>query len=153
MLNNYMTTAGKAYCFFKSAEEISKKGIEPAKERIRQALARMKADPDLNIPQRVRFSLYNLGELVPKLSLFIRDSKKTPLTVIAEEWKEKGADYLLKVVLPTATNRETADLAGDIFNLLYGCTEILYVNSRNIPVADIYFEQENGIYVSKLQIE
>lgn len=148
-----MKNTGKAYCFFKSSEEVSGKGTEAAKKRIRQALANMKADPEVRIPQNLRLSIYSLNELVPKLLLFTENGKKTPLTVIAEEWREKGADYLIRVVLPAATNRATADLAGDVFNLLYGCTEIPYVSSRGFPVADIYFRQENGVYTSKLQVE
>jgi len=148
-----MKNTGRAYCFFKSSGEVSGKGIGPAKKRIRQALANMKADPEVNLPQTARFSLYNLGELVPKLLLFTCDGKKTPLTIITQEWQKKGADYLLKVALPGATNKETAGLTGDVFNLLYGCTEIPYVDSQEKPIADIYFRQENGVYVSKLQID
>lgn len=148
-----MKNIGRAYCFFRSSEDVSGKGREPAKARIMQALANMKADPEARIPQSVNFSVYNLDELIPKLSLLGCDGKKTPLTVLAEEWQKKEADYLLKVVLPLATNRETADLAGDILNLVYSCTEILYIDSKEIPVTDIYFKQENGAYVSKLQIE
>lgn len=146
---------GRAYCFFKSSEEFSKRKFSRANNRLQRALKGMKADPDIlvPIPQNLRISLHRLGELVPKLSLLDCNGKKTPLTLIAEEWQKKGADYLIKAIQPASTNRKVADDLAYVFNLLYGCTEIPYVNDKGIPVADVYFRNENGIYVSKLQVE
>ena len=150
-----MNNTGRAYCLFKSSEEFSKVKFSKANNRLQRALKGMKADPDIlvPIPQNLRVSLHNLDELIPKLSLLDCNGKKTPLTLIAEKWQKKGADYLIKAVQPVASNHEVANNLGDIFNLLYGCTEIPYVDSREIPIADVYFRNENGIYVSKLQTE
>ncbi|NYZ76886.1 hypothetical protein H0O02_01065 [Candidatus Micrarchaeota archaeon] len=147
-----MNKQGKAYCFFRSSEEFSKRKFSKANNRIQRALDRMKADPDIKnpIPQSLRLSVHVLGELVQKLSFLTVDGNKTPLTIIAEEWQKKGADYVLRAVQPAATNLEVADNLGYIFNLLYGCTEMPYVDPKGMPVGDVYFRQENGIYVSKL---
>jgi len=149
-----MKNTGRAYCFFKSSEEFSKRKFSKANNRLQRALKGMKADPDIKvpIPQNLRVSLYSLGELVPKLSLLRDNGNKTPLTLIAEKWQKKGADYLLRAVQPAAANLKVAGDLGDIFNLLYGCTEIPYVDAKGIPVVDIYFKQENGLYISKLQV-
>ncbi len=150
-----MKNTGRAYCFFKSSEEFSKRKFNKAHNRLRRALDRMKADPDIKvpIPQNLRVSLHSLGELVPKLSLLRSNGNKTPLTLIAEKWQKKGADYLLKAVQPAETNFKVAGNLGYIFNLLYGCTEIPYVNAKGMPVVDIYFKHENGLYVSELRVE
>ena len=129
---------GKAYAFFKSHS--------PGK-RIRQALENMKADPEARIPSGMQFSLHVMIRTEDNLW----EADKNELAAAAQKMRKKGANYLLKSVLADATNRETADILGDIFNLIYSCTEIL--GPEKIPVADIYFKQENGVYVSKLDVE
>lgn len=132
---------GRAYGFFWS---------QSSGKRIREALRNMKAEPEVKIPEKMDFSLHHLNEVVAGLS-GIGKYEGHKLLLIAREWKGKKANYMLKSILPEATNRETADILGDVFNLMYSCTEIL--GPQNKPIADIYFRLENGIYVSKNQVD
>ncbi len=128
-------------------------------ERIKQAFHNMKADPEVMVPQNlvlavgfshtapIDASFHGLGE--PTRIFGVSDSDDLgQLLRISVEMGKKGANCVVRVHLPDATHEKAAGELGHVFNLMYGCTEIM--GDAEKPVADIYFKNEAGIYVSVL---
>ena len=145
---------GKAYGYIKTQSQVP---------RVKQAFANMKAAPEEMIPPNLGLTVAISGKRPIDSSVF-RDQEEThetfgtmdndevaQLIKISLEMGGKGANMMIIATLPESTNTETASELGQIFNLTYSCTEIL--GDSEIPVADIYFKDENGIFVSKLSVD
>lgn len=145
---------GRAYGYIKTQSQAP---------RVKQAFANMKAAPEEGIPANLGLAIAISREQPIGSSVF-RDDKETQeifgtadkdetgqLLRISLEMGGKGANMMIVATLPESTNTETASELGQIFNLTYSCTEIL--GDAEIPVADIYFKDENGIFVSKLSVD
>lgn len=112
---------------------------------IRQVLDRMKLAPDINLPRQMMFDIYETMDIREGAAILRADEH--PLIAIAQEWKGRGANFFIRCTLPGATNRHTAGWLGDIFNILYSCSPVL--GQAKNPVADVYFMDEGGGYVSR----
>jgi len=131
---------GRAYAFFQSP---------CTRERIVQALANMKAEPEMKLPRALGLEVVPLAKVCHGHPIVSEDAER-PLLGLAILWQEKKANFFMKAVLAGQTDRQVAGIVGDIFNLLYSCTEIL--GPENKPVADVYFRYGNA-YVSKLSLD
>jgi len=129
-------------------------------KRIVQAFRNMKADPEVGIPRKLDLSV-GLSQKA-HLTLSITQSGKISeifglndpedlgqLLWISVKMGIQGANCIVRAVFPDAVNKQTALELGQVFNLMYGCTEILGEIEK--PVADIYFKNEAGVYVSTLE--
>lgn len=129
-------TEGRAYGIFYSP---------CMRGRIQEALDRMKLAPDIGMPREMRFSIYEAADIREGAAILRADER--PLIAIAREWEGKGANFFIRCTLPGAGNRDTANWMGDIFNILYSCSPVL--GDFQNPIADVYFRNEAGAYVSK----
>ena len=131
---------GRAYAFFHSP---------CTRERIIQALDRMKAEPETKLPNALGLHVVPLAEVCHGHPVVSEDVEK-PLLALALQWQEKKANFFMKTALEGQTDKQVAGIMGDIFNLLYSCTEIL--GPGRVPIADIYYRIGSG-YVSKLEMD
>ena len=158
---------GRAHGFMQTGSSAS---------RIREAFGRMKADPEAKVPGDLElivgrapddrpFQAFQIAvllfenpasdesKLFDMLSQIFRVSDRNDLhrlLQISVDMEKEGANCIVQAALPNATNEKTAAELGHVFNLTYSCTEIMMVDGNENPVAtDIYFKNENGIYVSK----
>lgn len=129
-------------------------------KRIKQAFQNMKAEPEVGIPKNIDlFVGFSQTAQIDSSILQSGDSSKifgisdpddiAQLLWISVKMGGKGANCIVRATFPDAANKETALELGQVFNLMYGCTEILGEVEK--PVADIYFKNESGIYVSTLK--
>lgn len=132
---------GRAYCFFQSP---------CTTERIEKALAGMKAAPDLNLPKRLDLSVDCISAAHSALWQMGAGADGT-ISGAATLWTGKGANYVTAAALPGASNHETANVLGDVFNILYSCSPVLGDAAK--PIAEIVFRNDNGVYVSKLRMD
>jgi hypothetical protein len=142
---------GRAYGYIQTQSPAS---------RVRQAFANMKAAPEEMISEALELAVA-LSQKMPIGAAAFKGPKKAggifgtadegeiaQLVRISLEMGKQGANMIIVAALPNATHQETAVDLGQIFNLTYSCTEIM--GEAEVPVADIYFKNEMGIYVSKL---
>lgn len=121
-------------------------------KRMRQALQNMKdASEETKIPKEIEFSVFNLPEGMHKITL----DEGPELVVVIEPLIEKGANYVVKAELPGAENHVTAHELAYAFSCLYGGTELFDAENDGQAklVMDVYFKQENGVWVSKLAMD
>ncbi len=129
-------------------------------QRIVQAFQNMKAEPEVGIPRNLDLTV-GLSQKF-RITCSILQSKNFSeifglsdpddigqLLWISVKMGIDGVNCILRATFPDAANKKTALELGQVFNLMYGCTEILGEIEK--PVADIYFKNEAGIYVSTLE--
>jgi hypothetical protein len=129
-------------------------------QRIIQAFRNMKAEPEVGIPKSIDL-IVGFSQAAPiDASLFGSENHSRIFGVsdangigqllrISIEMGKKGANCVIQAIFPGALHKQTALELGQVFNLMYSCTEIL--GEAEKPVADVYFKNENGIYVSTLK--
>ncbi|MBU0527226.1 MAG: hypothetical protein ABH983_02705 [Candidatus Micrarchaeota archaeon] len=135
-----------------------KTGSSP--QRIIRAFQNMKADPEVMVPKNIDL-IVGFSQIAP-IGASIFGSKNSfgifgvsgandisQLLRISVKMGIEGANCIVRAVFPDAANKKTALELGQVFNLMYSCTEIL--GEAEMPVADIYFKNEAGIYVSTLK--
>ncbi len=146
---------GKAYGFLQT---------NSSAQRIRQAFGNMKTESDrldrsnapeserLKIPQELDIVVHAPFHETMLLQIFGADATEiSKLLRTSAGMKGESANCMVEAVLPEVTDREAAAELGYILNLMYSCTEIM--GDAEIPIADIYFRNDKGIYVSKLEVE
>jgi len=148
---NASRKVGSAYGFLKTGS---------APKRISEAFRNMKAEPEVMVPANLElivafshkvpinasfhglkgpsqvFGLDNAGDL-------------SQLLKVSVKMGEKGANCVIRAIMPEVSGEQTARELGHVFNLMYSCTEIM--GDAQKPVADIFFKNEDGIYVSTLK--
>jgi len=157
---------GMAYGFLKT---------ESSASRIKKAFGNMKAEPEVMVPRdldlcvaflRLKSASGSFGgkenrpqidvaieaDVIPHFTEMLTNIGEDPqLLEITAKMAEGCVNCIIPAILPDATNKKAADELGHVFNLMYSCTEIM--GNAEIPVVDIYFKNEEGIYVSKLDVD
>lgn len=133
-------TIGKAYAFIHSERNIT---------AIRQELNRFRLSPLSPLPRSAMLMAYPLGEF-RKGSMLILSPKECGICIPAEAWRRRGANYFLRLLLPSTAN---ADAAGVLGSCLAAESLRLEVFRREAnPLAEVYFRDDHGIYVSLSQL-
>lgn len=132
-------TLGRAYAFIRSEKSITK---------IRHELLKLKAGPSGPMPRTVMLMAYPLAE-VRKGTAVILGPRENGVYVKAEEFRKYGANYFIRLLLPTATNLDAAGTLEGCFNLEKFRLEVF--GREAAPLAETYFKDDHGVYVSMAQ--
>ncbi len=149
-MTQVQSNPGTAYAVFKCTDP------RPAPlllSRFREALENIRlASEETKIPPETGFFV---TELAPVLASLRVNGAEAELVGKIEAVERQGANYLLQASLPGSSNAIAARDLGDVINMLYGGTELFDAESsgRELLVADIFFKDERGRYVSKLELE
>jgi hypothetical protein len=121
--------------------------------RFKEALDNIKlAHEETGIPPVTEFTVLDMAE--GKTRICIDGEEGIILKV--EMLELHGANYIIRSSLPDATNAIAARDLGDVFNMLYGGTELFDAENegRSPLVMEIYFRHDvTGRYVSKMEID
>ena len=120
--------------------------------RFKEALENIKlAHEETGIPPETEFSVLDMAEGKTRICI----DNEEGLIVNVEMLELSGANFIIRSTLPYATNAIAARDLGDVFNMLYGGTELFDAENggRSPLVMDIFFKHENGLYVPKMEFD
>ena len=141
---------GLAYGVFKCSDLRPKQELSA---RLRQALENIKlASDETGIPRETQFSVFGIQE--GKVQVRV-NGETAALIEMIEVLERLGANFMIISSLPNATNAITARDLGDVFNMLYSGTELFDIEQETgiKPVMDVFFRDESGRYISKIDMD
>ncbi len=138
---------GTAYAVFKCTDP---RPVPAQVERFKEALGNIMAvHEETMIPPETSFSVLT----VPEAKVAFRGEGALVEHICRMEGE--GAGLVIRSSLPGAPNVDAARDLGDVLNMLYGGTELFEAESggRERLIADIFFEDKGGRYVSKIEFD
>lgn len=135
------STLGRAYAFIRSERSIT---------TIRRELNRLKlaqASPPLRSAMLMAYPL----EEIRRGSSVVLSARETGIYVPAGELRRRGANYFLRLLLPSASNADAAGALGSCISLEKFRLEVFRREVK--PVAEVYFRDDRGVYISLSQVE
>jgi hypothetical protein len=141
---------GLAYGVFKCSDARPKPELL---SRFKEALENIKnAHEETGIPPETEFSVFGMEDGKARICV----DGEEGLIVMVEMLELKGANFIIRSSLPGSANAIAARDLGDVFNMLYGGTELFDAENegRSEPVMDVLFRHdETGRYVSRMELD